>query len=397
VDLSYFDSRVNRPIISKLPDFQRGERLQHVIFADQFDRELLDHLCDIADYIHELSRSKDGHIFLQSLLPHKRAMLYFTQVSTRTFLSFMASSQLLGLTCNEIRDPSLSSEYKGESPLDSIRMFSSYFNIIFMRSIQPDLAECSAYLMNDLADFNDYVIPIVNGGSGADEHPTQALLDIYTIKRTFDFIGKNDSEKKNRFDDLRKLYPGLTKGLSNKSYCFVGDIGRGRTVRSLAKLLSLYPNVTMYFIAPESDRLSLSPSLRSILLDRGVNVIETSSIEDVISDIDILYMTRIQREHDKDGKGISPKEHQRYCLTPELVARMKAYAGIMHPFPRNEEIPFTIDADSRALYFHQARNGMWARAALIAHLFDVDRRVAAHYMRNYAHGNRHDYNKTATN
>ena len=135
-------------------------------------------------------------------------MLYFTQPSTRTFLSFSAAAQMLGIACNEVRDASVSSEAKGESPFDSIRMFSSYFDIVIMRSVVPNFAESCAYLMNDLDLMDHRSAPIVNAGSGADEHPTQALLDVYTIKRTFQFKHPKDSSRWNRFDDeLRAQIP----------------------------------------------------------------------------------------------------------------------------------------------------------------------------------------------
>ena len=126
--------------------------------------------------IRGLSKSRAGQDFLINLLHHKRAMLYFTQPSTRTFLSFMAACQILGITCNEVRDPSTSSETKGETRFDSIRMFSSYFDLIVMRSPIARLAEACAYLMNDLSAHGQRSVPIINAGSGADQHPTQALL-----------------------------------------------------------------------------------------------------------------------------------------------------------------------------------------------------------------------------
>ena len=134
MELHEYESRLNRPIKMKLPEFQRNERLKHVISSEQFDIGLLEHLSNVATMIKNITGAKEGHDYLSSLLSHKRAMLYFTQASTRTFLSFMAACQILGLKCNEIRDPSVSSEYKGESAFDSVRMFSSYFDIIIMRS-----------------------------------------------------------------------------------------------------------------------------------------------------------------------------------------------------------------------------------------------------------------------
>ena len=202
-DLLLHESRLQRPVRMKLPEFQRGDRLRHVIFSGQFTVEFLEELAGIADMIRMLSKSRAGQDFLINLLHHKRAMLYFTQPSTRTFLSFMAACQILGITCNEVRDPSTSSETKGETRFDSIRMFSSYFDVIIMRSNIARLAESCAYLMNDLGAKGHRSVPIINAGSGADEHPTQALLDIYTLQRSFQFASPHDSPMANRLDELR--------------------------------------------------------------------------------------------------------------------------------------------------------------------------------------------------
>jgi aspartate carbamoyltransferase catalytic subunit len=406
-DLALYDARLQRPIRMKVPEFQRADRLRHVIFSGQFEMSFLDELADIADMIRMLSKSRAGQDFLINLLPHKRAMLYFTQPSTRTFLSFMAACQILGITCNEVRDPATSSETKGETRFDSIRMFSSYFDVIIMRSPIARLAESCAYLMNDLERSGSRTVPIVNAGSGSDEHPTQALLDIYTLQRSFQFDTPQDSPGANRFDELRekKGYTGLTRGLAHKTYGFCGDIGRGRTVRSLAMLLALYEDVKLVFVAPENSKLRMGDDLRQRLLDRNVKIYEVESFEDeldgkpVIEQLDALYMTRIQKEHNvaDDADSFAAIDFARYCLTPELVARMKEYAPILHPFPRDQhfgEIPPEIDTDPRAMYFRQARNGMWIRAALLAHVFDVDHHISRHFRSVYRE--LHHYNEAAT-
>ena len=398
MDFYEYESRLNRPIMMKVPEFQSNERLKHVIFSSQFDRGLLDHLCDVADMIRNLSCTKSGCEYLAGLLHHRRAMLYFTQPSTRTFLSFMAACQIVGLTCNEVRNPEVSSEAKGESPFDSIRMFSSYFDVIIMRTVIPKFAECCACLMNDLDSFDQRSVPIINGGSGADEHPTQALVDMYTIRRTFAFDDLRDSSRQTRFDELREANPELTRGIDGKVYGFCGDIGRGRTVRSLATLLSQYEDITMIFIAPEYEKLALKLELRNELLDAGVQVHEVLSFDDefegqcVIEAVDCLYMTRIQEEHNtpEDREAFAHIDLSQYWLNRELVARMKEYAAIMHPFPRVKEIPTELDTDRRSMYFRQARNGMWIRAALIAYLFDVDSRIASQYQKHFSRF--HDYN-----
>lgn len=384
-DLLFYEGRLDRPQKAKTPELERGDRLRHVIFSGQLTVELLEELGGVADAIRQLSKYRSGQDFLINLLHHKRAMLYFTQPSTRTFLSFMAACQILGITCNEVRDPQTSSETKGETRFDSIRMFSSYFDLIIMRSPIARLAESCAYLMNDLERSGNRSVPIVNAGSGADEHPTQALLDIYTLQRTFSFASPNDSAHSSRLEQLRQQ-PGcenLTRGLAGKTYAFCGDIGRGRTVRSLAMLLSMYDDVRLVFIAPDHPSLVMRDDLRERLAARNVRFYEFDSFDaeldgrPVIEQMDALYMTRIQKEHDTadDAELSAGLDFSRYCLTTELVARMKPYAPILHPFPRDQhfgEIPPEIDNDPRAMYFRQARNGMWVRAALLAHLFDVD-------------------------
>lgn len=404
-DWHEYERRLERPLMAKLPELERDDRLRHVIFSRQFTRQTLDRLCQLATKLREIGETRDGLEFLNGRLRGKRAMLYFTQASTRTFLSFKTACDILGMVCTDIRDPSVSSEAKGESPLDSIRMFSSYFDVVIMRAKYPRFAEACAYVMNDLDRGRDADklgqrgVPIVNGGSGADEHPTQALLDVYTMERIFSFPSRKDSGRRTRFDDLRRKYKDLSRGIDGKTICFCGDIGRGRTVRSLANLLTLYDDVKMVFVYPPHPKLELSSELRDSLLDlakeRGkrLRIYDAHRLSDVIEDIDLLYMTRIQREHDT-GDQYDSEDMAACQLTEALVARMRDYAAILHPFPRNgrdPEIPFEIDTDPRAMYFEQSHNGMWVRAALLSHLFNVDGEVYSEHERRFAR--RHDYNE----
>ncbi len=381
MDLPEYQSLLDRPLRKKTEEFQREGRLKHLIFAAQLTPPLLEKLFYSADLIRQLSRHKEGVDRLRQLLSHKRAMLYFTQPSTRTFLSFMAACQILGITCNEVRDPSTSSEAKRESPMDSIRMFSSYFDVIIMRSPEKRFAECCAYLMNRLAANGQRSVPMINGGSGADEHPTQALLDMYTIERTFQFDRQKDA-RPSRLREFQAKYPGLTSGPSNKTYAFCGDMGRGRTVRSLATVLSQWPDVRMCFISPDHPALSLDAGLRSQLRERGVDVHVFHSLDadwngqPLLGQIDCLYMTRIQREYNsaQEEQQMSTLDLHGFQLSVSRLGQLRDYCPILHPFPRDsvvQEIPTEIDGDSRVMYFRQARNGMWARAALLVHIFDV--------------------------
>jgi len=388
-EFSEFKELLNRPVERKNREFQRHGRLKHLINGSQLTPELLDKLFRFANMIRRMAKDDRGNQKLKELLCHKRAMLYFSQPSTRTFLSFMAACQILGLTCNEVRDTKTSSEMKRESPMDSIRMFSSYFDVIIMRSETANFAECCAYLMNNLETFEKRSVPIVNAGSGSDEHPTQALLDAYTLDRTFDF-DVSSPRMPSRLTTLKNKYPDLVRGINDKKYLFCGDIGRGRTVRSLATVLAQYPNVSMFFVSPDHPVLRLDQELRQRLVAAGVQVHEYHSLDAVhdgqplLSSVDAVYMTRIQREHNSQEveQQISQIDLAPFRLNLPRVQQMKDYAPILHPFPRDSvvgEIPTEIDLDPRVMYFRQARNGMWARAALLVHLFDVGEKLYFSY------------------
>lgn len=376
-----FALQINRPTPTKVQDFQRHGRLKHIIFGQQLTTPLLEKLCRSADTIRTMAKNPNGNAQLRNLLADKRAMLYFTQPSTRTFLSFMAACQILGITCNEVRDPKTSSEVKRESRTDSIRMFSSYFDVIIMRSQIEKFAEVCAYMMNELEEQEQRSVPIINAGAGSDEHPTQALLDMYTIYRSFDFenLSVNVSSELNQ---LKRRYPDLVSGPQRKTYLFCGDISRGRTVKSLAVVLSQYRDVRMFFVSPDHRSLRLDPQLKTFLLNSGVEVHEFDSLDEtinghpILSETDCFYMTRIQREHNTPEveAELSRLDLAPFRLSLDRVARLKSFAAILHPFPRDEvvgEIPPEVDRDPRAMYFRQARNGMWARAALLVHLFDA--------------------------
>ena len=393
-DLERFRPQIQRGVEEKLFDFQRQQRLKHLIYAAQLTPELLEKLRRMADMIRQMARQRDSNLRLKQLLAHKRAMLYFTQPSTRTFLSFMAACQILGITCNEVRDPKTSSEVKRESQMDSIRMFSSYFDVIIMRSPITNLAECCAYMMNDLEAQEMRAVPTINAGSGSDEHPTQALLDMYTIQRTFDFDLSSSSR---RFQKLQKKYPNVTQGPAGKNYLFCGDIGRGRTVRSLATVLSQYPDQKMFFVSPDHDVLRLDVALKKRLETAGVEVHEFHSLDEtiggrpILGEVDCLYMARIQREHNSPttSSEIAEIDLAPFQLTPARLGTLRDYTPIMHPFPRDSvvgEIPTEIDADPRVMYFRQARNGMWARAALLVHLLDAAEELFGEFQRKFAAG-----------
>ena len=333
---------------------QSNGRPYHVLVAQQFDREMLDNLCDLATRIRRIAKSKQGMGFLSDLLNHKRAMLYFHQPSSRTFLSFYAACQILGIGLAEVRDPSISSEQKGESMEDSVRTFSSYFDMIIMRTPFQGFADKMAWILSN----TDRPLPIINAGSGKDQHPTQALLDIYTLQRSFEKNG----------------------GLENKHVVFCGDLKRGRTVRSLSRLLTFYPNIRQTFTAPDS--LQIGQDILDYLKSANVEYEVTNDFKGTIPKADAIYMTRIQDEWDT-APGESKKiDLTDYSFSGADLERLPRNSIIMHPLPRRTEIDTACDNDSRAVYWRQMRNGMWIRCALIATIFGRDVAINNYYTLN---------------
>ena len=344
--LKTYEDYFSQSVEERMLHYEKEGHLQHVMLSHQFPISLMEELFDIADHVKEMTRKPNGIEFLKSLLCHKKAMLYFTQPSTRTFLSFLTACQMVGMDTGEVRDPSLSSEYKGESQEDGVRVFSSYFDMIIMRDPKPGFCEYMAYLL----DNTGRSVPIMNGGSGKDQHPTQALLDLYTMHRSFQEYG----------------------GIRKKRYAFVGDLLRGRAVRSSVMLLSQYKEVEMDFIAPSS--FQIATDLEEYLLSQCVKINKTDNLESVISKIDCIYMTRIQDEYDLSGES-NLIDYSQYSLTPDNVNRMKKDSIILHPLPRRHEISPEVDADPRAMYWRQLRNGVYIRAALLLYVFNVAHRL----------------------
>ncbi len=317
--------------------------LFHVVDTRQFDRPMLDRLCRLATHVRVLAKTKAGAQGLQALAPDRRAMLYFTQPSTRTFLSFNSACHILGMQTSEIRSPSISSEVKGETFEDSIRTFSSYADVIIMRTPEGGKAARAAELMDSIPR----PVPVINAGSGPDQHPTQALLDIYTLERSFERRG----------------------GIDGKTIAMMGDLRRGRTVRSLSYLMKNYSQVRLRFVAPPGYEI------RRDILDHlevhGVAYQSTSRLEDVIGELDALYVTRLQSEYD-DSDQPGKADYAAYSIGPEQLKNFPADAIVMHPLPRGPELDPAIDNDPRVMYWRQERNGMWMRVALLAAIFELD-------------------------
>jgi len=337
-------------LLEKRRLFQPKGRPFHALIAQQFDRDFLNRLCEVTSRTRRIAKTRGGRLFLQDLLRDRRAMLYFAQPSTRTFLSFYAACQILGLGAAEVRDTSTSSELKGESPEDSVRTFSSYFDLIIMRHPVGGFAERIAWMLSN----TERAVPVINAGSGKDQHPTQALLDIYTLQRSFEDRG----------------------GIEGKHIAFVGDLARGRTVRSLSWLLMLYPGVSQTFVAP--DALQIGPDVVDALQAAGVSHTLTTDFDRAVREADAIYMTRIQDEWDAARED--PKvDTAMFHFTARHLKVLSPHSIVLHPLPRRTEIALDVDDDPRAMYWRQVRNGMWVRVALMLCIFEKESEIDRYY------------------
>ena len=298
-------------------------RLQHVIESQQFSRPLLEELLDRADDI-----KREPHKFSGRLNGRVMAALFY-EPSTRTRLSFEAAMlRLGGDTMGTDNAREFSSASKGETLEDTIRIVSGYADVIVLRHNEEGAARRAAAVST---------VPVINAGDGPGQHPTQALLDLYTIR---DELG--------HIDGIR--------------IAMVGDLANGRTVRSLTYLLSKFRDIRICFVAP--PQVAMRDDIKDHLDEHHVPWVETQDLDAVLPQVDVIYQTRIQKERFSDEasylalKGV-------YRIDASTLAQMKKEAIVMHPLPRVDEIAPEVDADPRAAYFRQARNGLYMRMALL--------------------------------
>ncbi|KAL6638769.1 hypothetical protein ACP70R_023628 [Stipagrostis hirtigluma subsp. patula] len=326
------------------PQQQRGvaaavpspPRLGDVIEAQQFDREALNEIFEVAREMEAVERGSHGAPS-RVLEGYLMATLFY-EPSTRTRLSFEAAMRRLGgevLTTENARE--FSSAAKGETLEETrkytIRTVEGYSDIIVLRHFESGAARRAA----DTAD-----IPVINAGDGPGQHPTQALLDVYTIKRE---IGTLD---------------GIKLGL-------VGDLANGRTVRSLAYLIAKYQNIKIYFVSPEV--VKMKDDIKDYLNSQGVEWEESSDLLEVASKCDVIYQTRIQKERFGERIDLYEAARGKYIVDKKVLDVLPKHAVIMHPLPRLDEVQYIItvdvDSDPRAAYFRQAKNGLYIRMALL--------------------------------
>ncbi|GLT83589.1 hypothetical protein SLE2022_018680 [Rubroshorea leprosula] len=308
--------------------FPVGKKFQFddVIDAQQFDRDVLSAIFEVAWEMEKIEKKSPGSQILKGYL---MATLFY-EPSTRTRLSFESAMKHLGgevLTTENACE--ISSAAKGETLEDTIRIVEGYSDIIVMRHFESGAAKRAAAAAG---------IPIVNAGDGPGQHPTQALLDVYTIQRE---IGKLD---------------GIRVGL-------VGDLANGRTVRSLAYLLAKYQNVKIYFVSP--DVVKMKDDIKGYLTSQGVEWEESADLMEMVSKCDVVYQTRIQKERFGERIDLYEEAQGKYIINREVLKVMQKHAVVMHPLPRLDEITADVDTDPRAAYFRQAKNGLYIRMALL--------------------------------
>jgi aspartate carbamoyltransferase catalytic subunit len=303
-----------------------GSRLRHVIESQQFTRSFLEDLLARAEEI-----KAEPHRFSGRLNGRVMAALFY-EPSTRTRLSFEAAMlRLGGQTMGTDNAREFSSAAKGETLEDTIRIVSGYADVIVLRHYEEGAAKRAASVSS---------VPVINAGDGPGQHPTQALLDLYTIR---DELGRID---------------GL-------NIAMVGDLANGRTVRSLTYLLSKFRQIKIWFVAP--PQVAMRDDLKAHLDEHHIPWVESEDLDDVLPEVDVVYQTRIQKERFTDLgqyealKGI-------YRIDNHALGLMRKYAIVMHPLPRVDEIAPEVDVDPRAAYFRQARNGLHIRMALLDRL-----------------------------
>ena len=294
--------------------------LQHVVSASQFDRPLIDRLFTRATAL-EGTRN-------HALAGRIMATLFY-EPSTRTRLSFeSAMLRLGGSVLGTEAARTFSSAMKGETLEDTIRMVSAYADVIVLRHDTEGAAARAAAVAD---------VPVINGGDGPGEHPTQSLLDLFTIQRE---LGRID---------------GLHVALC-------GDLRFGRTARSLARLLTRYDNVQVSFVAPPV--VQVGHDVRDDLLAAGTPFMLHEQLDEVVSEVDVVYQTRVQKERFSDLAEFELARHA-IRIDGETMTRLGPHAIVMHPLPRVDEIAAEVDADPRAAYFRQAANGVALRMALL--------------------------------
>jgi aspartate carbamoyltransferase catalytic subunit len=299
--------------------------MRHILSGSQFSRSDLDKILSSAVSMEK--QCKSGKV--KKALASKIVACMFFEPSTRTRLSFESAALRLGAGVISAENAAEnSSAHKGETIEDTTKMVNGYADLIAIRHPEIGAVDRAAKVSK---------VPIINAGDGANQHPTQAVLDLYTIKKEQDT-------------------------LQNLTIAFVGDLKYGRTLHSLLPLLSHYPNNKFYLVSPKE--LALPTESKKLLLNKKLKFEESTDLENVLKNSDVVYMTRVQKERFPSIKEYN-KVKDAFLLKYEHLKLLKKSATIMHPLPRVNEIDTKIDQDPRAAYFREAQNGLYVRMALL--------------------------------
>ncbi len=316
-----------RQPLNGLADPGSGTKLKHVVESQQFTVPLLMELFN-------RSRGMERVVARGGTLDYQNRILatLFYQPSTRTRFCFEAAMHRLGgrvLSTEQAR--AFSSEIEAEQVEDSIRIIGNYSDVIVIRHHQEGGALRAAQVSP---------VPVINAGDGnGGQHPTQALLDLYTIYRE--------------------------RPLDGLSVAMIGELDRGRTARSLAYLLAKFERVKLFFVSP--PELQMKPDILAYLEQNGIPYELESDLDRVIGEVDVVYQTRIRPERVADIRGL-----KRYAINSAVLQKMKKEAMILHPLPRTVELDKTVDDDPRAMYFKQAVNGLYVRMALLTMVLEKE-------------------------
>lgn len=301
--------------------------MKHIIKAQQFDREILTEIIKSASELKDIF--KIGSL---NILSGKILATLFYEPSTRTRLSFESAMIRMGgsvITTENAKE--FSSAAKGENIEDTIRVIHAYADAIVIRHYESGTVERASKFSN---------IPIINAGDGPGQHPTQAIIDLYTIQKEL----------------------GSIDGIS---IAMVGDLANGRTVRSLCYLLSKYKDINITFVSPPV--VKMKDDIKHFLSQNKIMYKENSDLKEVCKSVDVVYQTRIQKERFDDISDYE-KASGKFIINNDILNIMKSNSIIMHPLPRLDEINSEVDRDPRAAYFRQANNGVYVRAALLKYL-----------------------------
>lgn len=303
--------------------------MKHVVSARQFTTKDLEEIFDSANFMRANSQTITARRKLLKRQSGKIMTALFYEPSTRTRLSFVSAAERLGMQIIETENATeFSSAAKGETIEDSIRVVASYSDVVVMRHKENGAAQRASVVSG---------VPIINAGDGTGEHPTQALLDLYTIM------------------DKKKKLQGLHIVLG-------GDLKHGRTVRSLAQMLMLYPGNHFSFVS--TPGLRMGDDIKEYVSRNGGSFTETEDMYTTLPTADVVYWTRMQAERMAPSEKASKKKLD-YVIGPKALKVMRKDVIIMHPLPRVGEIEASVDDDPRATYFEQAKNGLFVRMALL--------------------------------